>query len=301
MDEDPDDDRLLRDLARLAREEEAREGNLLDDRWDRLAEGSLSAEEGERLAAEAAGSAEARLAYEAFRPLGAAFQTRVAAQILEELGAQPEAGQFPVPISHRSHLSHRSPPASRPLQTEPLRPRTVLGRFAWRGLVAAAALAGAVVVGPRLFVPPFPAYELALLPEGEASERSLAAAPDEDPALFHPGTAFEVAVRPLTPIDDLHGPLEVRCVLQAGDQVRSWPSCAERAEVAPTRAVRIAGTVGEELTLEPGTWTLWIVLGRQGRIADLEHRPALLTGQTVAKRDWIALRVPKPLRMEPLP
>jgi len=295
MDEDPDDIRLLHDLASLAREEEARERDLLDDRWDRFAAGELSPDEGERLAAEAAGSAETRLAYEAFRPLGATFQTRVAAQILEQLGAQPEAGRVRVPVSHRS------PRASRPLRTEPRRTRAVLRSFGWRGLVAAAALAGAVVVGPRLFVPPFPAYELALLPEGEASERSLAAAPDDDPALFHPGTAFEVAVRPLTPIDDLHGPLEVRCLLQAGDQVRSWPSCAERAEIAPTRAVRIAGTVGEELTLEPGTWTLWVVLGRRGRIADLEHRPALLTGPRVSKRDWIALRVPKPLRMEPLP
>jgi hypothetical protein len=294
MDDDPDDDRLLRDLASLAREEEAHDRELLDDRWDRLAAGELSPEEGARLAAEAEGSEEARLAYESFRPLGATFQSRVAAQVLAEQG-KAKGGLA------RSQVPFPPARATRPKRAEPSLPRRTLWRWGWRGLVAAAALAGAVVVGPQLFVPPFPAYELALLPEGEATERSLEAAPDEAPALFHPGTAFEVAVRPLVPIDDLHGTLEVRCLLQDGARVRSWPACAERAEIAPTRAVRIAGTLGEDLSLEPGTWTLWVVLGRQGKIADFEHRPALLNGSSVAKRDWIALRVPRTLRMEPLP
>ena len=67
----------MRDLGHLAREESEAEKRRLDERWDRLAAGTLSAEEEAELRALAAASPEAARAYEAFRPLGADFQARV--------------------------------------------------------------------------------------------------------------------------------------------------------------------------------------------------------------------------------
>lgn len=300
MADDWNDDPLLRDLAAFAREEEEREEALLDGRWDALARGELEAEEARRLLEGDGGGKEARERQEAFRPLEPAFHERVAARLVAELAAPAGARRVPVtpaaPV-RREHLTGAL--AVR---------RRASRRSAWRALAAAAVLAAAALFVPRLWVPPFPAYEVAVAPLGEVGERAFEAAPRGGaPALFHPGTAFEAAVRPLAPVapgDALRGNFEVRCYLQgtgAAPEVRAWVSCAERAEIAPTLAVRVAGTVGEELTLEPGSWTLWIVLGRRGEIADLERRPALLAGEAVARRDWIALRVPTPLRMEPAP
>jgi RNA polymerase sigma-70 factor (ECF subfamily) len=73
-------DSILSELGALARREGEAESPL-DERWDRLAAGTLTAEEDAELRALAASSDEAREAYEAFRPLGAAFQARVVSAI----------------------------------------------------------------------------------------------------------------------------------------------------------------------------------------------------------------------------
>src|SRR5436305_6363036 len=77
-------DRLLRELGDLARSETKAEEARFDERWDRLAAGTLTAEEDAELKALAASSPEAREAYEAFRPLGADFQARVVSAINAE-------------------------------------------------------------------------------------------------------------------------------------------------------------------------------------------------------------------------
>lgn len=71
------DDDLLRKLGQMARERPAGGRLLLDERWNRLAAGTLSAEEDAELRRLAAGSDDARDAYEAFRPLGAEFHARI--------------------------------------------------------------------------------------------------------------------------------------------------------------------------------------------------------------------------------
>jgi RNA polymerase sigma-70 factor (ECF subfamily) len=76
-------DSILSELGALARREREAESPL-DERWDRLAAGTLTAEEDAELRALAASSAEAREAYEAFRPLGADFQARVVRAINAE-------------------------------------------------------------------------------------------------------------------------------------------------------------------------------------------------------------------------
>src|SRR5215218_7525825 len=91
------EDRLLRELGHLAKEEEGAERARLDERWDRLAAGTLTAEEEAELLALAETSPGAREAYEAFRPLGPEFQARVVKKISAELpkGWRGRLLQFP--------------------------------------------------------------------------------------------------------------------------------------------------------------------------------------------------------------
>jgi hypothetical protein len=83
------DDKFLQEIAQVSRELEAEERRRLDERWDRLSSGDLSAEEEAELRALAATSDEAREAYEAFRPLGADFQARVVQAIRKQAKVAP--------------------------------------------------------------------------------------------------------------------------------------------------------------------------------------------------------------------
>src|SRR6185503_16244051 len=75
------EDVLLRQLGQVARERAAGEPSL-DERWDRLAAGTLGAEEEAELRRLAETSDEAGMAYDAFRPLGKAFEAQVVAAIV---------------------------------------------------------------------------------------------------------------------------------------------------------------------------------------------------------------------------
>src|SRR5215218_8487003 len=82
------EDRLLRELGHLAKEEEGAEKARLDERWDRLAAGTLTADEEAELRALAETSPEAGDAWEAFRPLGPEFQARVVEKIAKGQGGR---------------------------------------------------------------------------------------------------------------------------------------------------------------------------------------------------------------------
>lgn len=126
-------DRWLEELVRVANEDTARERQQLDERWDRLAAGTLDADELAALRAEAEGSAEGRAAWEAFRPLGAGFE----AQVVARLQADPAPAATLAPVV-------------------PLRSRVPL--FAGIGLLAAGLVAFALL---RPFLnPPLPGYEI---------------------------------------------------------------------------------------------------------------------------------------------
>ena len=95
MSEDP----LLHELGRLAQEEKEAEDARRDERWDRLAAGTLGAEEDAALRTLAATSPAAREAYEAFRPLGEASRPTDDLPI-----GRPVAGAFKaVPIHKTLH------------------------------------------------------------------------------------------------------------------------------------------------------------------------------------------------------
>src|SRR5205823_3925220 len=89
-------DRLLRELGDLARSEAKAEEARFDERWDRLAAGTLTAEEEAELKTLADSSPEYKEAFEAFRPLGADFQARVVSKINDER-AKPAPAPQPAP------------------------------------------------------------------------------------------------------------------------------------------------------------------------------------------------------------
>src|SRR5690349_2865096 len=89
------EDELLKELGDLARREQEAELAFLDERWDRLAAGTLSAEEDAELRALAASSPEIGEVYEAFRPLGADFQARVTEAATAELARGPAPRVLP--------------------------------------------------------------------------------------------------------------------------------------------------------------------------------------------------------------
>ncbi|HVT58402.1 MAG TPA: hypothetical protein VHR45_08375 [Thermoanaerobaculia bacterium] len=263
------DDELLRALGQMARQERDRETARLDERWDRLAAGDLSAAEEAELRSLAAASEEARQAYEAFRPLGADFQARVVQAIRDEAGAAAAT-------------------AAPPVRVLPFRPRA--GWLAG-ALGAAAAVAASLVFLVRAPAP-LPGYVLAVAGGDQPLRGAPAAAPEA--RVLHPGSSLTVLARPSTEVPDSDR-LEARWFVARGAEIREL--VAPRKEVAPGGAVRLSGTLGEDLAIELGEWSLWVVVGRQGRLPGASllraHRGAL----TLRGAGWIALRDPVTLRI----
>jgi len=259
------DDRLLRDLAQAAREEREREMDRWDERWDRLAAGTLSAAEDAELRALAATSEEARLAYEAFRPLGPEFEARVAAAIQEQAEASA-AREVP-----------------QPARVLPFRRRA-----GWLGGALAAAAAALLVF--VLSTPArLPSYSMEVA-RGDQTVRGAPAAPGKVREL-HRGSTLEVTVRPQTRAS---GPILARWYVLRGGAVRELSTPAE---ISPAGAVRLRGTLGEDLAIGPGDWTLWVVVGRPGKLPDPKMLAAHPGASALRQDGWIALREPVPLRV----
>lgn len=125
-------DRWFEELVQVTKEQEAQERLALDERWDRLAAGTLDADAAAGLRAEAEQTAEGRAAWEAFRPLEADFQSRIVASVKAQQAAE------------------RAPPT----QVLPFRSRVPY--FAAAGLLAAG-LAAFALLRPFLS-PALPAY-----------------------------------------------------------------------------------------------------------------------------------------------
>lgn len=176
------DDRLLRDLGALARERREAERARWDERWDRLAAGTLTPEEEVELKALAETSPEAREAWEAFRPLGADFQARVV-----------DAIDPPPPI-----LLFR---------------RAVV----WTGLAAAVAASLFFLVrGPGLA--PLPAYTFDEL-NGDQDVRGAREGPSGKVPVFDPESRLTLVVRPPNPVTT---PVEAKAFLAHGAGLLPW-------------------------------------------------------------------------------
>jgi hypothetical protein len=251
------EDRLLRELGHLAKEEERAEKSRLDERWDRLAAGTLTTEEEAELLALAETSPEAREAYEAFRPLGPEFQARMVEKIAAEL---PKPKPKPKKKESRDWLRWFRRPAGR------------IG-----GWVTAAAAAAAVIV--RVLWPPLgpiPDYQMGDVTGGSSEMRGEQA---ED---FAPGDSIEVVLHPET--EARLGRLEARLFLLRGRELRRLET---RNTFDPGGAVKMAADLDPDL--QPGEWTLWAVVGRPGDLPDPAELPALAGRDGARQRDWVAV------------
>ncbi|HXU29817.1 MAG TPA: hypothetical protein VN851_04485, partial [Thermoanaerobaculia bacterium] len=251
------------------------------ERWDRLAKGQLSPDEERALRNLAEGSPEAAAAREAFRPLGADFEARVAGAIREQRAREREAGDA------------QAAPTAREVPAAPSGRVLVFRRRASFVIGSAAALAASLLafVLLRPGAGALPVYT-AQLSGGSRSERGTTAPPTR---VFSRGSRFEMVLRPATAVA---GDVAVRCLLVAAEAgglraaIRPFPAC-DRAELSPDGSLRVAGTVGEEIAIAPGAWHLWALVGRPGDLpadlaADPEVRRGLppVTGGT-PRRGWI--------------
>lgn len=262
----------MNDLGDLARREQEAERAGLDERWDRLAAGTLTAEEEAELRALAASSPEARETYEAFRPLGADFQARVVGAIT---AAQPE------------------PRKPEPTKPEPRKPRSLFRSFrrdpgrleVWMGAAAAVAAVLVLLVRGLTTLPPLPVYTADL--DGGTQVFRGEPVSSSGPQVFVPGSLLTLEVRPQQPVE---GPVEVHGFLApaaGAGEIVPWQSEAGF-EVAGG-SVRLRGTVGREIQLPPGTWRLWIVVGRPGEVpGESEIVDALRSGRR-QQEDWQAV------------
>jgi hypothetical protein len=234
------EDYLLSELGHLARDENEAEKARLDERWDRLAAGTLTPEEDAELRALAASSPEAREAYAAFRPLGAEFQARVTGEIAAEL-ATPAA------------------PEPRP-RVLPFRRPTF--RIAGWLTAAAAAAAGLVLLlrGPAA-MPPLPVYTAEL--SGGVKTFRGEEVPSTNPPIFIPGSTLTFLARPE---HSVKGQVEARFFLSHTGRGDLSPWQPETGLEMANGAVRFRGTLGREIHLQPGTWTIWVVACRSGEV-----------------------------------
>jgi hypothetical protein len=265
------DDRLLRDLGELARQEGEDDQARFDERWDRLAAGTLTAEEEAELAALAASSPEGKEAYEAFRPLGADFQARMVAKVRAELVSAPPPEPPPV---------EPDKPRSRVLPF-----RGVAGRIeVWLGAAAAVAASLFFLVRPPA-LPPLPGYD-ADKPVFQSEYRGTGA------TAAIPGSQVTLKVRPRTPVT---GDLEARGFLScAGGDLRPWqpPPSLNRKE---NGIVTLRGRLDKQL--QPGDCEIWTVVARPGKLP--KDLPAELRAGRIGTADWRAVSTKLEVRLPP--
>lgn len=260
-----EEDRLLCDLGRLARGEKESEQARLDERWDRLAAGTITAEEEAELKVLAATSAEAREALEAFRPLGADFQARVIEAIAAEMHGTAERKESP------------RQPRPRPSDT-----RRDARRWGWWWLVPAAAAAAALLVfvrGPAT-LPPFPTYTADELTGGIRTMRGGEPSATGE-RLFVPSSLLTLVALPERSLTE---GLEAHGFLARGNELVLWEA---EPEIADNGNVRIEGALPHDL--EPGEWRVWLVVGRRGRIPPMAEVMAELRGGRTRHDHWQAV------------
>lgn len=219
---------LLDGLAEVAREERALE------REDPELAARLKGE----LSAAAAAELEARidpLDAELFQPISAERK----AELMNKVRAQ---------------LAASSPAAS----AAPAENVVSLSRRRWPLFLAIAASALIAVFGARRFLSSpaasaLPAYAMSIS-SGEQQQR--AHVPPEQIPVFAPNTTLQLILRPAREVE---GAVELRGFLKRGERTIAW---SPPSTVDPGGSIIIEGQASELLRVEPGEWTIVIVLGR---------------------------------------
>ena len=261
------DDLWLKELAQVIRDREAEERSRLDERWDRLSAGTLSPEEEAELKALAETSEEARDAYEAFRPLGPEFQASVVREIRKKQ---------PLPRQDEPTAAE-SPPKLLWFRRR--------DSFRWAGWGAAAAVAASLLflIGYDLAsYPPLPVYT-AEVGRGDQESRG-ETGPAAGLPVFSPGSLFSLSVLPRQAVMD---PVEVHGFLADGGDLVPWEP-APPFEVVEGK-VRLRGSLGREIRLPEGTWTVWIVVSRPGKGPSARELQAELRDGRRQDADWQAV------------
>jgi hypothetical protein len=257
------EDRWLRELGELARQDDEADHARFDERWDRLAAGTLTAEEAAELEALAASTPEGGEAYEAFRPLGADFQARMVAAASAELASAPQ-----------------SEPAEPLARLLPFR-RVVRRVEVWVGAaVAVAASLFFLLRAPAL--PPLPGYDAD--PPGFQSE--------------YRGTGATAAI-PGSPVDFEARP---RRAVTGDLEARGFLSCAggNLRPLQPPPSISKKGTVTLKGRLEKGLHgdcEIWILVARPGK-APVDLQAELRAGRR-GNADWQAVSAPLKIQLPP--
>lgn len=247
---------MLRELGRLAREEAEADEARFDERWDRLAAGTLTAEEEAELEALAASSPEGKEAFEAFRPLGADFQAQMVAKVRAEL-ASPARNEVPVPPVHLLFFR-----------------RAVRQVEIWVG--PAAALAAGVVF--LVHVLALPTYSIDSL-HGDQTIRGTQSTPESGIPVFGRDSPLTLVARPAHPVTT---PVEAVAFLAHGGELMAW----QRGERGPGGSFRFVGNLSR---CQPGDWKAWVVIGRSGRIPSASELEGLLREGRTEGLGWQAI------------
>jgi hypothetical protein len=277
-------DDLLERLGEAARAQGAEEKERLDDRWDALAAGTLSAEEESRLRREASSDPALAAALEAFSPLGSEVRRRIADQARKELqlSESPHAG-LPQAESRDWEASD-----------SPVDPATLASGGGpkpwWIGAAASLVVALAAVFlwwpGQRLDLPP---YEASLSGITQVV-RGLPVDLGEGRSEVHLGNRFELL---LTPRQQVTGSVAARAFLEGSDgRLEPW---YPPVEISASGTVRIAGTVGTEIELPSGEVTLWLAVGRRRSLPSAEELRSTLGEEDDSggeERGWYGWRFP---------
>ncbi len=261
------DDRLLKELAALAREERAAEKRHLDERWDALAAGDLEPDDAAELRATAGSSEDGAVAaWEAFQPFDDAFDQQLVSAARQQLDTMP---------------------------------RGKVLRGPWRRFPAAL-LAAAAILMLWLRIPgtqePLPEYGLRLDGSVSALRSSSSGEAGEVPR-FAPGNRLRLVLTPESPVT---GPAVARAWLARDGELTTLaaPAVSEDGAVLLEATVLAADADGKGLRLPFGDSTLIVAVGRPGELPDGgELLSALDDAGSSRSDDWSAWAIA--VRMEP--
>ncbi len=256
------DDELLGEVAAAAKAERDRRGdasaNPTADSLEKLARGQMTPAEIAALEARAEADAEAALAVELYRPLGAAAEERMAAAVLRENVVRLK------PKPRRNILYLAAPP-----------------------LAAAAALA--LFVGRVGRSEDVPDYALSFTTAAH-TERGV---PDGTTPLgsgprlateLHPSSLLDIAVRPA---DAVNGAVEMRGALVRDGVARAW---TPPVQISKDGAVRIVGRVSDILPPGVGSWDVVVAVGRVSALPTPADMLTVATGNESRKAGYRLVR-----------
>jgi hypothetical protein len=246
------DENWIRELAKVNLEQQEEEEGQLGERWDRLSSGELSAGEEAELLALAESSEEGREAYEAFRPLGPEFHASVVKAIQEQaIREQAEKAATAKPPAKLLPFSRRA-------------------QFAGWGTAAAIAAATLFLLVRNPALPPLPIYTIEP-PQGDQDVRG-ETGPATGLPVYHSGSLLTLDA---SSEQDVTGPVEAYAF--AGRDEELVP--LKRPDVGNGMA-RLRGTLGQEIQLQSGEQTIWIVVSRPGKSPTAsELQDSLRTGR----------------------